>query len=268
MAQSTLNLTTDELRKTVIRFCGMSTSVYASLSATEAADVDRYVRAGLRRFYAPPPLPGERSSHQWSFLSPRGSITTVVDQVAYDLPDTFGGILEGGLNWPSDYPNYRPIPIVSDSVFRHAMQGDSASGIPRMATILPKADVADVAADGTPDIPTAFEILLFPPPDTDDIELSFRYYVIQDDAAGLTNIPGGALHADTIIASCRYSASELAEPRVVEEHRKMFMERLAASVSVDRRQTSQTALGYNGDNSDGRSVMRPLPTTTVNGVQY
>ena len=268
MAQSTLNITTAELQSYVARFCGMSSVTYASLSASEKAEVDQHVRSGLRRFYNPPPLDGERVGHQWSFLSPRGSITTVSGQSAYDLPDNFGGILEGVLTWPAEQATREPVRIVSDAVFRRAMQVDTATGRTRMATILPKADDGDVATDGTPDIPTAFEILLHPIPDEDDLVLTFRYMAIQDAVTSGIDPPGGALHADTIVAACRYAASELAEPKAQQFHKAIFMERLAASVSLDRRVTSVSSLGYNGDNSDATRFVKPYPTATVYGVQY
>lgn len=268
VAQSTLNLTTAELQSFVARFCGMSSTTYSSLSASEQAEVDRFVRAGLRRFYAPPPLPGEKVGHQWSFLSPRGSILTVADQVAYDLPDDFGGMLEGSLTWPSDHADWEPVRIVSDSVFRKAMQQNETGARTRIATILPKSDEDDTNADGVPDIPTAFEILLYPAPQDDDIVLSFRYYCIQDAVTSGINPPGGALHADTIIAACRYAASELAEPKMVQTHQAVFMERLSASVAIDRRTTSVTTYGYNGDRSDTPWLRKPYPNVTVNGVQY
>ena len=81
-------------------------------------------------------------------------------------------------------------------------------------------------------------------------------------------LAGGALHADTIVAACRYAASELAEPKLQQFHKDIFMERLAASVSLDRRITSVSSLGYNGDNSDATRFIKPFPTATVYGVQY
>lgn len=268
MAQSTLNLTTAELQSYVARFCGMSSTTYSSLTASEQAEVDRFVRAGLRRFYNPPPIPGERVGHQWSFLSPRGTITTVADQAAYDLPDDFAGIIEGVLTWGTGNANREPVRVVSDAVYRKALQVDTATGRTRIATILPKSDAGDVATDGTPDNPTAFEILLHPIPDEDDLVLSFRYMAIQDAVtSGIAPI-GGALHADTIVAACRYAASEIAEPKLQQYHKSIFMERLAASVSLDRRITSVSSLGYNGDNSDATRFIKPFPTATVYGVQY
>jgi hypothetical protein len=47
---------------------GRSTT-FSGMSTAFQGDVTSIINRGLRQFYYPPPLPGETSSHQWSFLS-------------------------------------------------------------------------------------------------------------------------------------------------------------------------------------------------------
>jgi len=71
-AELTLNI--DLLRTELGRFVGYSRAVaYGSYSANAQADVTSFIARGLRQFYYPPPLPGEGSSHQWSFMKKRGT---------------------------------------------------------------------------------------------------------------------------------------------------------------------------------------------------
>jgi hypothetical protein len=64
-----LNITLGDLREEVQRFMGYGRStVFSSMSTAFQGDVTSIINRGLRQFYYPPPLPGETSSHQWSFL--------------------------------------------------------------------------------------------------------------------------------------------------------------------------------------------------------
>lgn len=72
MAESSLTLTLDELRVLVARFMSFgnaATDLYsATLSTAQKYEVDRIIARGLRQFYSPPPVAGERTAHRWSFL--------------------------------------------------------------------------------------------------------------------------------------------------------------------------------------------------------
>lgn len=72
MAPSGLRITLQELREEVQRFMGYGrATVFSTMSAAFQGDVTSIICRGLRQFYFPPPLPGETSSHQWSFLRER-----------------------------------------------------------------------------------------------------------------------------------------------------------------------------------------------------
>jgi len=75
VAESTLAITLADLRNEVARFQGYmqwdsagSSTNYDALTAAQQAEVTAIIASGLRQFYAPPPLPGERTAHVWSFL--------------------------------------------------------------------------------------------------------------------------------------------------------------------------------------------------------
>lgn len=58
-------------------------------SANETADMTDIINSGLRMFYYPPPMPGERASHAWSFLKPvrTFSFWAEVDGTTDGVPD-------------------------------------------------------------------------------------------------------------------------------------------------------------------------------------
>lgn len=69
-----LYITIDDLRQELGRFVGYGrATAYGSMSANAQADITAFIARGLRQFYYPPPLPGEASSHQWSFTKKRGT---------------------------------------------------------------------------------------------------------------------------------------------------------------------------------------------------
>lgn len=45
-------------------------------SDQEILDINDIMKSGMNQFFTPPPMPGERHSHQWTFLQPLTSITT------------------------------------------------------------------------------------------------------------------------------------------------------------------------------------------------
>ena len=63
----TLALTHDDIKTEVAHTLGI---------ATDDAVLPRIISRGLRQFYTPEPLPGERVSHRWSFLKTEETLTT------------------------------------------------------------------------------------------------------------------------------------------------------------------------------------------------
>jgi hypothetical protein len=92
------------------------------------------------------------------------------------------------------------------------------------------------------------QLHFWPIPDM-DYAIQFRYYLCpnaMDDANPYTY--GGTMHADTIKASC-LAVAEIERDDVAGVRDARWKERLAASVSLDRRSKPMT-FGYNRDNSD------------------
>jgi hypothetical protein len=73
---NTLGITYGDIRREIGRFLGYGRdpAVWA-LDANKAADVEDIIKSGARRAYMPPPLPGEKYAHEWSFLKPVSTLT-------------------------------------------------------------------------------------------------------------------------------------------------------------------------------------------------
>jgi len=76
MAESSLSLTRTQLRQEVGHDLGYSRTV-ADWSTSEVADIDTIVNRGMRQFYFPPIVPGESQSHEWRFMRPITTLTTI-----------------------------------------------------------------------------------------------------------------------------------------------------------------------------------------------
>jgi len=96
-----------------------------------------------------------------------------------------------------------------------------------------------------------FEMMFFPVTDV-AYTLSYRMLVLPEALVTDTIMHpyGGATHAETILASCLAIAeSQEDEERGVKWQE--FMDRLAASIQIDRKMISADYFGYNSDDSDG-----------------
>lgn len=69
-----LNADYDNLRRSIGRFLGYDRAP-ASWTADQIQDVADIIRSGLSRVLTPPPLPGERYGHEWSFMRPKTTMT-------------------------------------------------------------------------------------------------------------------------------------------------------------------------------------------------
>ena len=72
MAESTLSIAYEELRSIVSFAMGYGwaedAAAWANLTTAQQNEIDRAIREGLRQFYRPVPLAGERQAHEWSFI--------------------------------------------------------------------------------------------------------------------------------------------------------------------------------------------------------
>ena len=80
------------------------------------------------------------------------------------------------------------------------------------------------------------------------------------------------MHGETIIASCLAVAEQMIDEfNNPGKNQARFIERLAASISYDRRNMLPDGFGYNADNSDRQSQFpsrRRIQVVTRNNVTY
>jgi hypothetical protein len=258
MPEPTLSITLDEIRREVARFFSFGRD-YASLTVTQQEDVDSVIRRGLRQFYQPPPVPGFMS-HQWSFLRPTVSFSTVAGQALYQLPSDYGAMVDTKLTY--DDRKYVPgPPIVSEYQFRMVIESaNRRSGLPAYATVRPR------TANGSPVSPTRWDIELFPAPDSIET-YQYQYYVTQDAiTSGIDHPAGAAVHGETILASVLAIAEEyVVSPTTA--YRQVFRERLISSISMDRSSRGGGIIGSMRPTGDPERVAPPrIGLVTYDGM--
>lgn len=303
MTESTLSSAMENLQQAVAHYLGMSLDP-ADWTDEEVIYIGMIIKRGLRQFYFPPKINENELAHEWSFLKPIATLTTIAtystgtitissgtctlaggvwpswaathgtlvvdnteytvttrtsntvlivvgDNVAagteydlrhdgnYDLADDFGGI-EGMMTF-ADSEHKPPVKVVGEGMIRDLRGGQTARAYPQMVAIRPK---ETNGTDGQ-----RFEAMFFPVPD-DVYPLYYRKIILPENVGDSNDYPyGGASHADTIEASC-IAAAELQEDGQQGPMYQHFIQRLTASISLDKR-TDPDFLGYNGDNSDG-----------------
>lgn len=207
---------------------------------SQAQRVKLVLESGLRKFYSPIVMPNERYAHEWSFLRPSRKFTLVADQYKYDLPEDFA-MTYGDMTFaPGAAVLYPSVKQIGESQIMQRLQRTEASARPSVFAIRPK-----LPNEGTG---TRYEVLFWPVPDQ-AYSLSYRYQVnpgmLSDEAA----LPlGGQPHMQTIIEACLAAAEESVGQIGI--HSQLFVQRLQASISHDRKANSAGTLGYNMDISD------------------
>lgn len=229
---------------------------------SQAANV--VLTTGLRNWYNPSPLPGERYGHDWSFLQPLNQIKLADGVHTYDLPDEFAS-MSGPVTFVPDGETYfTTIHEVSEFQLRSKQAAYTSSGRPTLFAIRPK---SLAKFGGT----TRHEITFWPTPD-DDYQISYRCRLVPATLdADMASPYGGHFHAQTIIEACLAAAEQFNGKLGL--HSELFREKLAMSVAHDRKIGSPETLGTLRDPSD-----RPLDhwdhhgcdqyVTTYNGVEY
>lgn len=267
MSDSTFAITFDELAAEVGSFLGyLRGAAYndPEWTAQQLADIKSCVKAGLHNFYFPTPLPGEKKSHSWSFLTPVRDLTLASGARTVVLPGDFGGF-EGPIYNLTSGAVPVEIPLRDKSFVdgQYAL-APSNTGRPLWVSERPQSGPADRREQRR-------ELYLFPQADA-AYTLRVNYYLIPELLDGThQHCYGGPAHAQTVIESCLAVAEQRKDDRLT-THTAAFAQRLAASVSLDRRHKPQH-LGPMTDRSDGwagRSGPPWLGSTvvTVNGVVY
>jgi hypothetical protein len=97
---STLDQGLGDLQAAVGHFLGY-TSTSANWSAVKLALIDSIVQSGLRRFYWPPPLPGQMMAHEWSWIKPTATLTTAAPYSTGTVTIVDGVVTLVTGTWPS-----------------------------------------------------------------------------------------------------------------------------------------------------------------------
>jgi hypothetical protein len=174
----------------------------------------------------------------------------------YRLPDDFAQ-LDGPISFSTQQIG-GVIQQTGESIIRERRQEFTGTGQPTIAAVIPRTLGVVGATAGQ-----RFDLAVFPTP---DFNYTVRYrYRVHPNAIAASGYPyGGLAHAETILASCLSVAERRVNDRAGEQHVN-FLERLRASVSMDRMGEADT-LGYNGD---GRGFgYAPDTLITYKGVSY
>jgi len=224
MAESTLSIPYADLKAEVAAYLGYGVDDSA-WSAAEDAEIDRYVQAGVRRFYYPPAGEGYEQGYPWSFLSPVTTIATVADDAEQDLPDALGRVL-GDFHYPE--ADHRPsvVQVSEERYLKLLSRQTTSTGPPQVARVAHKAQVKGQGQ--------RLEVKWWPVPDK-AYTLTYRYEAYTGKLSDGNKYPlGGMRHAELLIASCL----AVAEQRANDErgiHSQDFERMLAAAIQQDRR---------------------------------
>lgn len=265
ISESTLSLTRSQLEAEVGFSLGWGRGDDYSDTAWDTRKqqgIDAAIDAGLRMFYYPTPMPGDKESYDWSFMRPTRTVTLVSGQSLVALPDDFGG-LEGDVHFVESGRTGRALKQTSEQLIgRMFMETPDRTGQPEVCAI--KQEVTTGKYKGQ-----RASLYVFPTAD-DDYTLSVQYYILPDTLT--TSFPyalGGAQHAETIKAAC-LAAADLHQNDRKAQKWDLFIDRMRASISLDRRNKAQ----FFGLNLDQRYHSRRLdwrndnmPVITYDGTE-
>lgn len=261
MSGSSLAIAFDELRKQVGVYLGYGSGPWEQCTIDE---IERDLQSGMRMFYFPALMPGERKSHEWTFLRPVGSFATADGQGDYALPEDFGGLV-GNLTIQDDDAAYWPIQYTGEGRIRNLRQNHldvlTATGRPTLAAVRPK-DHSGIEQQ-------QFEVMLWPTPIAQHT-IQFRYNVLPQALTSLQKYPyGGAAYSETVLLAC-LAAAERRQNDTVGMYHEQFQMSLHAAICRDRATMTEDNLGYNGDWSEGVPLSRrpTLQEVTYNGTLY
>lgn len=242
MAEPTLNLTNSQLEAEIGWFLGFGRGANYSdtaWSTRQQRDITMALNTGLRMFYYPPPLPGEAASYDWSFARPMRQVTLIEGETSVALPDDFGGI-EGDVMFIDSGRLVAACKVTNEQrVARMYADYPDVSGQPQLAAIRIPSTTSLAKSQRA-------NLYIYPAADQ-DYTLEFQMYLNPDAlSASFPYALGGTTHAETIRAACKAAAERDINNVQNGPQFQYFLERLRASVSLDRRNKGQT-YGYNGD---------------------
>ena len=260
MAEPGLSLAYDDFRQGIADFLGFGRTI-VNWSADQSAEIIAVLDAGLRHFYYPDPLPGQRIGHRWSFLRASAALALSADQGNYSLPDDFGAF-EGPLTYSgTDSPSW----VVQQTSESHVMDkrsvayGNQSSHRPTWVAVRPLR-TPHVA------ISTRWEAVFAPVP-SQEYKLTYRYQLLPQPLSSTVIYPlGGQAHSELLMESCLAMAEQRLDDQIG-IHSQRYLHRLATSIRYDRQITEGENLGYNRDDPVNRNLAgRSRFTVTVGGA--
>ena len=250
MAESTLSVTFDMLKDAVGFYLGYGGR--DEWTAEKDAEIEVYAQSGVRQFYYPPAIEGIEAGYTWSFLTPKTTIDTTIDQEEDDLPDDFGRLLGPMLHEPDVYA--APVLVVSRPQLRVLKSGSDETGTPLYVAVRDK-EVEDPAEPGQTG--QRKELVWWPVPDA-VYTLTYQYEAYQGLLDDTHQYPlGGMKHSDLVMAGCL----AVAEQRENDErgiHWEAFVRQLASAIAQDRKSGAQYYGPMQGPDSSPLPAARQL----------
>jgi len=208
-----------------------------AFNPTQKGKIKSIIDSGYQRFCFPPPLSeivtkreGDSTSiekeqirkapHQWSFLAPLAELDIESAKNSYDLPDDVATSV-------SEFTSQNgSIPIVPEHRLRSLIDRAPSDGKPQYASLVPKGK-------------SGWNVVFYPTPNANQT-LRYRYTINPEPLSEENSYPvGGKVHADTILQACLSVADER-EGKDIGVAFKAFMERLAASINIDKKNAHVT----------------------------
>lgn len=260
MAESSLSLTQSALEAETAFFLGWGRGPNygdPAWSTIKQQGITDCVNSGLRMFYFPAPLPGEMSSYDWSFIRPMRTVLWASGSTSVALPDDFGG-MEGDVRMIDSGRRSIPIRQTSEqTISQRYFDYPDMTGSPEYCAVRMNSTTSVYKGQRA-------DLYLFPTADQ-DYTLEFQMYLNPDALS--PSFPfalGGATHAETIRVACKAAAERDQNNIMQGPQYTYFIERLKASISLDRRNKGQT-FGYNSDRgyNRGRNYGNLLDNTQI-----
>lgn len=227
MAESTLSVTINSLRRDIGHsYCGFPGTI-SEWSAQEFTDFDFILKRGLRLFYFPP-ASDTQPPYEWSFLRKNGTVTLNTNDSDYNLPDDFSGtVIDRSLTFAASSGNRR-IRLVDEAEIRAHQAVDPQTGVPRYGAVRMK---APDAVNGH-----RWELLVYPTPTLaqNTAVVTFRYNYVPDLITNAAPYPaGGARYSEVIHAAVLAAAEGKIDDEFQGPAYQRFLQMLNSAIRAD-----------------------------------
>lgn len=230
MAESTLSVTINSLRREVGAFLGWGRTI-SNWTNTNLNDFDDISARALRMFYYPPPKEKGQPIFEWTFLRKDGTITLNTNTTSYDMPDDFGGTIMPLSVVNASASSRRRLKKQSIDYIRALQAMDSQTGVPRYFAVHNKAH--------TPATGQRWEMVVYPTPTaTEDGQVLTHRYIHVPNILTNTNIypVGGAQYSQVILAAHMAAAEEMIDEDPAGPYKESFLSMLDTAMRNDRQQ--------------------------------